>query len=109
MNVYFAFINMNLARTASVYGGYLGITSQSTGGQIEGITWNTSNGFSTALGSFVAQNYAAGKMQRANRAFRYTLLMMGLLGSVVTLLFCVLRREHLLAFSTGAGSLYGRR
>jgi len=87
MNVYFAFINMNLARTASVYGGYLGITSQSTGGQIEGITWNTSNGFSTALGSFVAQNYAAGKMQRANRAFRYTLLMMGLLGSVVTLLF----------------------
>lgn len=87
MNVYFAFINMNLARTASVYGGYLGITSQSTGGQIEGITWNTSNGFSTALGSFVAQNYAAGKMQRANSAFRYTLLMMGLLGSVVTLLF----------------------
>ncbi len=87
MNVYFAFINMNLARTASLYGGYLGITSQTTGGQIEGITWNTSNGFSTALGSFVAQNYAADKMQRAHRAFRYTLLMMGLLGSVVTLLF----------------------
>jgi Na+-driven multidrug efflux pump len=39
------------------------------------------------LGSFVAQNYAAGKMQRANRAFRYTLWMMGLLGSVVSLLF----------------------
>ena len=55
MNVYFAFINMNLARTASLYGGHLGITSQTTGGQIEGITWNTSNGFSTALGSFVAQ------------------------------------------------------
>ena len=87
MNVYFAFINMNLARTASLYGGHLGITSQTTGGQIEGITWNTSNGFSTALGSFVAQNYAAEKMHRANRAFRYTLLMMGLLGSVVTLLF----------------------
>lgn len=87
MNVYFAFINMNLARTASLYGGYLGITSQTTGGQIEGITWNTSNGFSTALGSFVAQNYAADKMQRAHRAFRYTLLMMGLLGSVVTILF----------------------
>jgi len=33
MNVYFAFINMNLARTASLYGGYLGITSQTTGGQ----------------------------------------------------------------------------
>jgi len=87
MNVYFAFINMNLARTASVYGGHLGITSQSIGGQIEGITWNTSNGFSTALGSFVAQNYAASKMQRATRAFRYTLLMMGALGVVVTVAF----------------------
>ena len=92
MNVYFAFINMNLARTASVYGGYLGITSQSIGGQIEGITWNTSNGFSTALGSFVAQNYAASKMQRANRAFRYTLLM-GALGVVVTVAFVWLGEE----------------
>ena len=77
MNVYFAFINMNLARTASLYGGHLGITSHTTGGQIEGITWNTSNGFATALGSFVAQNFAAGKMQRAGRAFRYTLKMTG--------------------------------
>lgn len=93
MNVYFAFINMNLARTASVYGGHLGITSQSIGGQVEGITWNTSNGFSTALGSFVAQNYAASKMQRATRAFRYTLLMMGALGVVVTVAFVGLGEE----------------
>ncbi|NLY25163.1 MAG: MATE family efflux transporter [Bacteroidales bacterium] len=87
MNIYFAFINMNLARFASVYGGHLGITSQTTGGQIEGITWNTSNGFSTALGSFVAQNFAARKIGRANNAFRYTLLMMGTLGILVTLAF----------------------
>lgn len=87
MNIYFAFINMNLARTASLYGGHLGITSQTTGGQIEGITWNTSSGFSTALGSFVAQNFAAGKILRANRAFRYTLLLMGFLGSIVSALF----------------------
>lgn len=87
MNTYFAFINMNLARIASLYGGHLGITSQTTGGQIEGITWNTSTGFSTALGSFVAQNFAALKMSRANRAFRYTLMMMGALGIAVTLAF----------------------
>jgi putative MATE family efflux protein len=87
MNVYFAFINMNLARSASLYGGHLGITSQTTGGQIEGITWNTSNGFATALGSFVAQNFAAGKMLRATRAFRYTLMMMGLLGGIVSAAF----------------------
>ncbi|MEA4918685.1 MATE family efflux transporter [Proteiniphilum sp.] len=87
MNVYFAFINMNLARTASLYGGHLGLMSQTTGGQIEGITWNTSTGFSTALGSFVAQNFAARKMNRGNRAFRYTLMMMGVLGIVVTMAF----------------------
>lgn len=87
MNAYFAFINMNLARVASVYGGHLGITSQTTGGQIEGITWNTSTGFSTALGSFVAQNFAAKKMHRAKRAFRHTLVLMGALGSVATIAF----------------------
>lgn len=87
MNVYFAFINMNLARIASVYGGHLGIMSQTTGGQIEGITWNSSSGFSTALGSFVAQNYAAGKMYRAKSAFKYTLIMMGILGTIASLAF----------------------
>jgi putative MATE family efflux protein len=87
MNTCFALINMNLARIASLYGGHLGITSQTAGGQIEGITWNTSTGFSTALGSFVAQNFAARKMDRAGRAFRYTLMMMGGLGIVVTLAF----------------------
>jgi len=87
MNVYFAFINMNLARIASIYGGYLGVTSQTTGGQIAGIMWYTSSGFSTALGSFVAQNFAARKINRANTAFRYTLLMMGSLGILVTASF----------------------
>ncbi len=87
MNVYFAFINMNLARIASIYGGHLGIMSQTTGGQIEGITWNTSSGFSTALGSFVAQNYAAGKIPRAKRAYLHTLGVMGVLGTISTLAF----------------------
>ena len=87
MNIYFAFINMNLARIASIYGGHLGIMSQTTGGQIEGITWNSSSGFSTALGSFTAQNYAANKLKRALNAFRITLLLMGILGSIATVAF----------------------
>lgn len=98
MNTFFAFINMNLARTAAIYGGHLGITSQTTGGQIEGITWNTSTGFSTALGSFVAQNFAAQKINRANRAFRYTLIMMGTLGIIVTLAFVLYGEEIFSAF-----------
>ncbi|MGI6073489.1 MAG: MATE family efflux transporter [Fermentimonas sp.] len=93
MNVYFAFINMNLARSASLYGGHLGIMSQTTGGQIEGITWNTSAGFSTTLGSFVAQNYAANKMHRARSAFRITLTIMGILGIIVSLSFMLFGKE----------------
>lgn len=87
MNMYFAFINMNLVRIASIYGGHIGVTSQTTGGQIEGITWNTTQGFSTALGSFVAQNFAAGKMDRSRKAYRYTLYMMSVLGTLVSAAF----------------------
>lgn len=87
MNVFFSFINMNLVRIAFTHGGHLGVTSQTTGGQIEGITWYTGTGFATALGSFVAQNYAAKKMKRVRRAFRYTLMIMGIFGGMVSCAF----------------------
>ncbi len=93
MNVYFSIINMSLTRVASIYGGHLGVTSQTTGGQIEGITWNTSNGFATALGSFVAQNFAAGKMHRTRRAYRYTLMAMSTLGVIVSASFMLFGEE----------------
>jgi Na+-driven multidrug efflux pump len=93
MNVYFSIINMNLTRIASIHGGHLGVTSQTTGGQIEGVTWNTSQGFATALGSFVAQNFAAGKMDRARHAYRYTLRAMMALGLVVTTSFMLFGSE----------------
>ncbi len=96
MNMYFAFISMNLARIASIYGGHLGVTSQTAGGQIEGITWSTSQGFSTALGSFVAQNYAAHRMDRAWKAYRYTLFLMGTLGIIISLGF-ILKGENIFA------------
>ena len=87
MTLFFASVNTFLARIASIHGGHLGITTQTTGGQIEGITWNTSQGFSTALGAFVAQNFAAGKMSRARVAYRYTLMVMLSLGVFVTVAF----------------------
>lgn len=87
MNIFFSLINMNLVRIASIYGGHLGVTSQTTGGQIEGITWNTTQGFSTALGSFVAQNYSANKMERAKKAFTFTLRTMLSLGIIVSIAF----------------------
>lgn len=87
MNIFFSLINMNLVRIASVHGGHLGVASQTTGGQIEGITWNTTQGFATALGSFVAQNYSAGRMDRAKQAFRFILKIMLSLGILISVAF----------------------
>lgn len=87
MNSLFAIINMNLARAASIYGGHIGLMTQTTGGQIEGITWNTSQGFSTALSAFMAQNYAAGHIERGQKAYTYALKIMLSLGVIVSIAF----------------------
>ncbi|MDL2222854.1 MATE family efflux transporter [Bacteroidales bacterium OttesenSCG-928-M11] len=93
MSCFFAIINFFMARIASVHGGHLGVMSLTTGSQIEGITWNTSQGFSTALSTFVAQNYTAGKLDRTYKAYRQTLLTLFSLGIVVTLSFIFLGQE----------------
>lgn len=87
MNSLYAIINMTLARVASTYGGHLGIMAQTTGGQIEAVTWNTSQGFSTALSAYMAQNYAAGKIERGRKAYIYTLRIMIAVGVVVSAVF----------------------
>lgn len=93
MNGLFAIINLTLARIASIHGGHLGLMSQTTGGQVEAITWNTSQGFSTALSAFVAQNYAAKKIERGIQAYLYTLKILGVVGIFVSLAFIFFGRE----------------
>ena len=87
LNALFAFVNMFLGRTASTVGGHLGLMAMTTGGQIEAITWNTSQGFSTALSAFVAQNYAAQKVHRVMKALKSTLFMTFIFGLFCTFLF----------------------
>lgn len=87
LNTLFAFVNMFLGRTASTVGGHIGLMAMTTSGQIEAITWNTSQGFSTALSAFVAQNYAAKKINRVMKALKSTLLMTFVFGIVCTCLF----------------------
>jgi putative MATE family efflux protein len=87
LNVLFAFANMSLGRIASTVGGHIGLMAMTTSGQIEAITWNTSQGFSTALSAFVAQNYAARKISRVMKALRSTLFMTLVFGTVCSLLF----------------------
>ena len=87
LNALFAFVNMFLGRTASTVGGHIGLIAMTTSGQIEAITWNTSQGFSTALSAFVAQNYAAGKIIRVMKALKSTLFMTLIFGTCCSLLF----------------------
>lgn len=87
MNGFFAIINFSIARIASEYGGYLGVMSQTTGSQIEGITFIASQGFSVALGTFVAQNYASGKSDRSQKAYRYILTTLLSFGIIITIAF----------------------
>lgn len=93
MNSLYAVINMTLARVASTYGGHLGIMAQTTGGQIEAVTWNTSQGFSTALSAFMAQNYAANKIERGRKAYLYTIRIMLSLGVIVSAVFILFGGE----------------
>lgn len=93
MNGIFAFINLTLARIASTHGGHLGMMSQTTGGQIEALTWNTSQGFSTALTAFVAQNYTAKKIERGIQAFIYTIRILGVAGVLISLAFIFYGKE----------------
>jgi putative MATE family efflux protein len=55
LNTFFAIINLFMARTASTYGGHIGLMTLTAGGQMEAIAWNTSQGFSTALSAFTFQ------------------------------------------------------
>ena len=62
-------ISMVLTRMVSAFGPGA-IATQRVGGQIESISWNTADGFATALNSFVAQNYGAEKQTGYERAIR---------------------------------------
>lgn len=83
LNVLFAIVTIAMGRLASRVGGHIGIAVLTTGGQLEAITWSTSQGVTTALSTIVAQNYAANKWERVWEAFRKALsftLLVGLFG-----------------------------
>ena len=87
LNVLFAFISFCIGTTASLRGGHIGLMTLTAGGQMEALAWNTSQGFSTALAAFTAQNYAAGQTGRILGAYRATLVMTSLFGIFCTFLF----------------------
>ena len=66
------------------------IATQRVGGQIESISWNTADGFASALNAFTAQNYGAEKLDRVKKGYRASLWTVGIWGCLIMLIFVFL-------------------
>lgn len=77
---------MFLGRTASEQGGHLGLMALTTGGQIEAITWNTSQGL-PLHSALCSSNYAARQVARVLKAYHTTLWMTFIFGTFCTFIF----------------------
>lgn len=74
-----------IARLISQWGP-VPIAVQKVGSQIEAISWMTAGGFSTALSSFVGQNYGADKWDRIAKGYFTTIALAGVIGTLASLL-----------------------
>ena len=81
----FAIFAMFLARIVAQWGP-VPIAVQRVGSQIEAISWMTAGGFSTALGTFVGQNYGAGKWERIHKGYYSAMGIVGVIGIGATCL-----------------------
>lgn len=79
-NTLFSVAGVFMCKIASWQMGHIGLLAFTTGGQVEAVAWNTSQGLSSALSAFVAQNYAAGKIDRVKSAWRTALYFAGVFG-----------------------------
>lgn len=87
LNCIFALITLIMGTFASKTGGHIGVATINAGGQLEAISWNTSQGFGTALTAFVAQNYAAKDYQRIFSAYHICILITSAFGILASLFY----------------------
>ena len=90
----FTVFSMIIGRIVA-YWGPIPIAAQKVGSQIEAISWLTAGGFSTAISTYVGQNYGAGKHERIGKGVRSTMYLATLLGAFTTLLL-IFAREPLM-------------
>ena len=85
----YCFISMVLTRMVSGYGA-AAIATQRVGGQIESVSWNTADGFASALNAFIAQNYGARKKDRIRKGYSLSFRVLTIWGLFVTAAFVFL-------------------
>lgn len=81
----YTMISMVIGRIVASWGP-VPIAAQKVGSQIEAISWMTAGGFSTAISTYVGQNYGAHKYDRISKGVRITLIMAMSVGLFATLL-----------------------
>lgn len=81
-------ISMVLSKFVTVFGDGA-MATQRVGGQVEAISWNTADGFASAMNSFAAQNYGAGKMDRVKKGYKVSAITVGVWGLIVTAVFMI--------------------
>lgn len=106
----FSMFSLTLATVAARWG-HIGVAVQSVGAQIEAISWMTATGFSTALASFVGQNYGAGNYDRIRKGYRITMMFAGSIGLFAGILFFIFNKPIFSLFvndpvAISAGSEY---
>ena len=81
----YTMISMVIGRIVAGWGP-VPIAAQKVGSQIEAISWMTAGGFSTAISTYVGQNYGAHKYRRIAKGVRVTVLLAMGVGVLATLL-----------------------
>ncbi len=75
----FTVFSMFIGKIVAVFGP-VPIAVQKVGSQVEAIAWMTAGGISTALSTFVGQNYGAGKLKRIVKGFNITMIISLIVG-----------------------------
>lgn len=91
-NTLYCMISMVLSRLVSTFGDGA-IAVQQVGGQIESISWNTADGFASAMSAFAAQNYGAKKMERVKKGYRLSAVTVGAWGALVAICFFLFSKQ----------------
>lgn len=88
----YCIISMILTRMVSDFGAGA-IAVQRVGGQIESLSWNTADGFGSALNAFIGQNYGAKKTDRIKKGYSISLRLLVSWTTLITIAFVFFPRS----------------
>ena len=88
----YCIISMILTRMVSGFGDGA-IAVQRVGGQIESLSWNTADGFGSALNAFMGQNYGAGKKDRIKAGYHISIRLLICWAALITIAFVFFPRQ----------------